>query len=334
MESRVRGRDDRAPARRPSAWEPLTPAPTPTPAVEPRPLLRPGPRSVMYVPLVVLAAVLPGLFALRNWDLNPPGPWWGLRALAALDGHVLDQVPAALAMGRGPEALAFRSVAMQPPLYAWLAAVGLGLGPDRSPLGAVLPSYVAGAVVVALVYRLGRLGGGPGLGLAAAALTGFSRDLLSQMQQPSPATLGLAGALTTLWGYGEYLASGGGGDRRRRRWAALAALGLAASLLSVRMVGLATIPVVLLHRLAGPPERTPAVLRGSRPSWRRAWRAWSGLVAGAATLAAALALASPWYLMMFSRYGREFLGALWEPPSLVRPAPSGLLGGLVMAPAT
>ena len=60
-----------------------------------RPLVRPAPRSAMFFPLVVLVAVLPGLYALNNWDLTPPGPWWGLRGLAVLDGQVFDQVPAA-----------------------------------------------------------------------------------------------------------------------------------------------------------------------------------------------------------------------------------------------
>src|SRR5438067_13903216 len=82
-----------------------------------RPLVRPAPRSAMFFPLVVLVAVLPGLYALNNWDLTPPGPWWGLRGLAVLDGLVVDQVPAAASIGPELEARAFRAVAFQPPLY-------------------------------------------------------------------------------------------------------------------------------------------------------------------------------------------------------------------------
>src|SRR5438067_4924575 len=83
-----------------------------------RPLLRPAPRSTMFFPLVVIVAVLPGLYALNSWDLMPPGPWWGLRAMAVLDGHVVDQVPAADAIRPAVEAWVFRTVASQPPLYA------------------------------------------------------------------------------------------------------------------------------------------------------------------------------------------------------------------------
>src|SRR5271169_6673635 len=89
-----------------------------------RPLFRPAPRSAMVFPLVVLVAVLPGLVALNMWDLTPPGPFWGLRGLAVLDGLVLDQTSAALEIEPLREAAAFEAVAYQPPLYAWLVALG------------------------------------------------------------------------------------------------------------------------------------------------------------------------------------------------------------------
>src|SRR5206468_9265535 len=167
-----------------------------------RPLLRPAPRSGMFFPLVVLAAVLPGLYALNWWNLTPPGPWWGLRGLAVLDGWVIDQVPAAAEIAPRMEARAFRTVAFQPPLYAWLEAIGLALSADRDPCATVLPSYVAGALVVVLVYWHGRLWRGPGLGLIAAVLVGFNRSLLVQMQQATPTTLGLLGTLAALLCYG------------------------------------------------------------------------------------------------------------------------------------
>ena len=89
----------------------------------------------MFFPLVVLAAVLPGLYALNWWNLTPPGPWWGLRGLAVLDGWVVDQSPAAETLRPAMEARAFRAVALQPPLYAWLEAVGPGAGVGPRPFG-------------------------------------------------------------------------------------------------------------------------------------------------------------------------------------------------------
>src|SRR5262245_40502323 len=132
------------PGVRPRRWREETLAPS-------RPLLRPAPRSAMYFPLVVIVAVLPGLYALNWWDLNPPGPWWGLRGLAVLNGRFLDQAPVS---GLGPpaEARVYQAVALQPPLYAWLEAAGLALSAHRDPLATVLPSYAAGALVVVLVF--------------------------------------------------------------------------------------------------------------------------------------------------------------------------------------
>ncbi|MEJ7638591.1 MAG: hypothetical protein WKF75_11610 [Singulisphaera sp.] len=109
-----------------------------------RPLVRPAPRSARLFPLVVLVAVLPGLYALNSWDLTPPSPWWGLRGLVVLDGLVLDQVPAAAEIKPALEARTFRTVAFQPPLYAWLESIGLRLSFHLDPRATVLPSYVAG----------------------------------------------------------------------------------------------------------------------------------------------------------------------------------------------
>src|SRR5262245_23105745 len=158
---------DRIPVRSRPAFEPAA-----------RPLFRPAPRSAMVFPLVVLVAVLPGLVALNAWDLTPPGPLWGLRGLAVLEGMVVDQLAAADRIKPLQESAAYRAVAFQPPLYAWLEAALLGLSADRDPLASVLPSYVAGGLAVVLVYVHGRLWRGAGLGLTAAVLVGFNQNLL------------------------------------------------------------------------------------------------------------------------------------------------------------
>jgi hypothetical protein len=304
-----------------------------------RPLVRPAPRSAMFFPLVVLVAVLPGLYALNSWDLTPPGPWWGLRGLVVLDGRVLDQVPAVSEITPALEARAFRTVALQPPLYAWLEAVGLALSADRDPRATVLPSYVAGALVVVLVYLHGRLWRGPGLGLIAAALVGFNRNLLVQMQQATPTTLGLAGTLTALLCYGGHLRVSGGESPRAWSWGGavswtiLGGLALGLSLMAVGLFGLACVPVVLLHQ---------AYLRASAPPGERgrsgcrwlAWRTNPSLSAGAAALALALALAAPWHVRMVAAHGPEVLGALLVPFDSRRPDGPGLLDRLIgLAPA-
>jgi hypothetical protein len=312
---------------------------TPAEALVPsaRPLILPAPRLAMFFPLVILVAVLPGLYAVSRWDLNPPGPWWGLRGLAVLHGCVIDQVPTTLGEGPGPEAWAYRVVAWQPPLYAWLEAVGLILSPDLAPVATVLPSYVAGALVVILVYLHGRLWRGPGLGVVAAALTAFSPDLLSQMQQASPTTLGLLGTLLSLLCYGKHLRLGTAYSRDWVRgggivWALLGGLALGLSLLSIGGFGLICIPLVLLHQayLRAEPART------ERPSrWWLAGRNNPSLVAGALALIVGVAIAAPWHIQMFLTYRYEFVASLLAPINVRGTELPGMASALLaLAPVT
>lgn len=278
----------------------------------------------MFFPLVVLIAVLPGLVALNAWDLTPPAPWWGLRGLAVLEGYVLDQVPAAASISSIQDAAAFRAVAYQPPLYAWLEAVGLWLSTERAPLACVLPSYIAGGVVVVLVYLHGRLWRGGGLGLAAAVLVGFNHELLLQLQVASPTTLALAGALTALLCYGwhERAVAESAGPwpwSGPAFWAAAGGLALGASLLSTAWVGLLTIPIVILHQIylrAGLPRGLPvgptaAAVPPSRWLWiRSVWRERRSLLDALLALGVAAAVALPWHLMMFRLHGWNVVEAL------------------------
>jgi hypothetical protein len=294
----------------------------------PRPLLRPAPRSAMFFPLVVVVAVLPGLYALSCWDLSPPGPWWGLRGLAVLDGLLLDQVPLG---GLGPpgEAAAYRAVAFQPPLYAWLEAACLALSSHRNPLASALPSYALGALVVVLLYLHGRLWAGRGVGLTAAVLMAFHRELLMQMQQASPVTLALAGVLGTLLCY---VASLRDAEGRSWVWIVSGGVCLGLSLLAVGLFGLVVVPAIGLHRLllsgggAGGARRAPR--------WRRLLG--TGPRAGLLALAIALVVALPWHIHMTARHGDDLLGALLAPGSSVGAAPAAGLPAtlLALAPAT
>ena len=286
----------------------------------------------MFFPLVVLAAVLPGLSALNSWDLTPPGPWWGLRGLAVLDGMWLDQVPAAEAVATLGEASAFRNVALQPPLYAWLEAVGMALSADRNPLASVLPSYVAGAAVVVLVYLHGRLWRGPGMGLVAAVLVAFSRHLLLPMQQATPTTLALAGMLGTLFCYGKQVrgasgtsAAGAWDSDGPVLWGFLGGLSLAVSLLSVGIFGLAAVAVAALHQFFlkwGRPETVtvdPERPR-HRPNTKRRVPAWvldPAINCGAVAALVAGVLATPWYVWAIRTHGYDAVAAIVAPLDVV-----------------
>ncbi len=303
-----------------------------------RPLVRPAPRSAMFFPLVVIVAVLPGLYALNWWDLTPPGPWWGIRSLAVLEGKIGDQVGAVAGLS-ATEATAYVNVAYQPPLYAWLGAVGLGLTPDRAPWAIVLPSYISGALVVILVYLHGRLWRGPGVGLAAAVLTGCNRNLLLQMQQASPTTLALLATVSALYAYGRHLRGGpgstggwpwGGGTG----WLAAGGLALGLGLLSEGGFALLVVPIALLHQAYLVAE-VPSADLPLRKRLKIGWRDNPSLVAGMLVVAIGLAVAGPWYVRMIVVHGREVVDALLAPLDPVGPGFTGLLARLVdLAPAT
>ena len=166
-----------------------------------RPLVRPAPRSAMVFPLVVLVAVLPGLVALNAWDLTPPGPMWGLRGLAVLDGLVLDQMPAADAgSSRSRRRRRFeRWPSSRRSTPGWRRSVS-GSAPTAIRWPASCPATWPAALAVVLVYLHGRLWRGAGLGLTAAILVGFNQNLLLRMQEATPSTLALCGVLAVLAG--------------------------------------------------------------------------------------------------------------------------------------
>jgi len=270
----------------------------------------------MFFPLVVLVAVLPGLAALNSWDLTPPGPLWGLRALAVLDGLTVDQVPGASAIKPPGESAALREVSFQPPLYAWMAALGMTLSTDHDPLACVLPSYVAGVVAVVLVYLHGRIWRGGGMGLAAALLLGFNPTLLLRMQEATPTTLAVAGAVGALLCYGWHQRVETESVRSwpwagTVFWAVAGGLSLGLSLLSQEGFGLIVIPIVLLHQVYLQAGSTGRLF--SRPlgkAWRLDWgqrmALWEGLIA----LLIALLVALPWHLRMLQIYGWQALAGL------------------------
>lgn len=308
-----------------------------------RPLVRPAPRSAMFFPLVVIVAVLPGLYALNSWDLTPPGPWWGLRALVMLDGHAFDQLPAADEIAPPVESHAYRMIASQPPLYAWLGALGLTMSAEHNPIASVLPSYVAGAITVILVYLHGRLWRGPAVGLIAALLIGFNRHLLVQMQQATPSTLALAGALAALLCYGRHqcvTSETSGADSWDWDgpfvWPLLGGLALGLSLLAFGLFGLTVFPLVLLHR-AYVHADTPLPRRDRErgAGWGAAWFEDPSLHAGLIVIGTAALVAGPWYYWMIRRHGFEVAASWMAPYDFVTGMRPTLLGRMVdLAPAT
>jgi len=273
----------------------------------------------MFFPLVVLAAVLPGLAALRSWDLTMPGPLWGLRSLAvAVDGLVVDQAAAGDAIKPEWESAGYRSVAFQPPLYPWLAALGLSVG-GCDPLACVLPSYAAGAAIVMLVYFHGRLWRGGGMGFTAALLMAFSPSLLLREQEMTPHLLAAAGAIAALYAYAarsRVVAESSDPRRRSLIWSAAGGAALGASLMTVEAFGLIVVVAAALHQvyLRVSASADPTFRDAPPPTWRARLRD-GGALDAALALAVATLVAAPWRILMFRSHGWELFAPLTLPPS-------------------
>src|SRR5262249_38635781 len=146
---------------------------------------------------------------------------------------------------------------------------------------------------VVLVYLHGRLWRGAGVGLFAALLIGFNCDLLVQMQQATPTTLGLAGTLAVLLCYANHLrvtgeasvsvsaaptASGLSSSRPWRwggpvAWTVLGGVALGLTLMAVGPFGLACVPVIVLHQAYLCANAPRGRVGHARPAaaW---WREW------------------------------------------------------------
>ncbi|WP_165071317.1 glycosyltransferase family 39 protein [Paludisphaera rhizosphaerae] len=274
----------------------------------------------MFFPLVVLAAVLPGLAAMRSWDLSSPGPLWGLRALAvAIDGMVVDQTGACDAIKPERESAGYRSVAFQPPLYPWLAAAGMSLSGDYDPIACILPSYAAGAGIVILIYLQGRLWRGGGMGFTAALLMAFSPSLLLREQEMTPHLIAAAGALAALHAYAvrTRLAVESADPRLRSMlWSAVGGLALGCSLLAVEAFGLIVVVVIALHQIY---LRVSASADPNyRPSARASWTCWlrdGGAIDSALAIGVATVVAAPWHARMFMTHGWSLFAPLTLPAS-------------------
>lgn len=286
------------------------------------PLISPRSRSAMYFPLAVLVAVLPGLFAVLScWDLDPPGPWWGIRAVSVALGNYRDQDPGDAGISSADELQAYRRVTLQPPLYAWLSGLALRLSPTWDPLFIVTPAYLCGAAAIFLVYVLVRTSRSDGTAFLAAALASLSPAFLGQEKVASPTNVGLCCVLASAGLFEHARRRGGGGGGRGRLLssaAAGAALGLAA--LSIGWFALVALATPALQRI---------ISRAPDRSLRSAKAKRVGVVGVLLAVTAALAVAGPWFLEAFRRHGAPLFAALAAPPDIVAPSEAMVQPGLL-----
>jgi len=147
-------------------------------------------------------------------------------------------------------------------------------------------------------------------------LIGFNPSLLLKMQEATPMTLALAGAVAALLCYGWHLRSSATQCLPGLGWPRLSGLVagglcLGLSLLSLGGFGLLVLPVVLLHQLylrAATSQASPSEFRAG--PWWSALRGGAGAADGLLAIAIALIVAVPWHVLMAQVHGWGALAGL------------------------
>lgn len=152
-------------------------------------------RPHAFWPLLVLLAVLPGVYALEYRALQPEGALWGMRSLNVYVSQDADDF---LDPGGVTEE---RLLRWRSPLTSWLTALFLWLLGPSEPLAMVVVSYLATAGIVALGYTFGDWLAGPRCGFWAALLLAFHGTLLVQAQTPAPHSLAIVLGMLAFLGF-------------------------------------------------------------------------------------------------------------------------------------
>lgn len=268
-------------------------------AAEPeRPLFPLLDQAEAMLPMVLVLAFLPSLYALTYGTLTD---WGALQGLAGLDY---------LAAG-GPTDLADltqlepqQALRFQPPLMSWLTALGIKVTGVGHAVGAMVPAFLCTAGLIVSVYVLGRRLGTERLALISAGLLAFNPLILAGAQEPVPqsatvfaAVLALAGVITH-WQKSSSLVS---------YQLLLAGISLGLCLLAGGAVAVAVVAVIVLYVVLWKctdrrVTRSGIVSDRIRFSRRMAFRSTLVLVA------TAFAVGGWDVLLLSSRYGSQF----WE----------------------
>jgi hypothetical protein len=272
-------------------------------AAEPqRPLFPLLAHAEAMVPLVMVLAFLPPLYAVRHRTLTEAGAREAVLSLRCLSATSLAEFidPARL----DP----LNPLRYQPPLMNWLTALSVRFLGNGSATGIVAPAYLCTAGLIVAVYVLARRLGGEPLGLVAAALLAFNPQILEGAQEPLPqsltgllAVLALAGTVAH-WQKSSNVAS---------YQLLLGGLSLGLCLLAGGPVALAVVVVLVVYSawwrfMAGvqawrgtPGERSPIHLHPA--------------LHPVAVLAATAFAVGGWHLLlMSSQYGSNFWNDWWR----------------------
>ncbi|MGE5192050.1 MAG: glycosyltransferase family 39 protein, partial [Deltaproteobacteria bacterium] len=271
-------------------------------AAEPqRPLFPLLAQAEAMIPLVVVLAFLPPLYALNHRTLTEAGAREGLLSLRCLAAvNLADAVDPARHDPLNP-------LRFEPPLMNWLTALSLRLFGVGSVTGIIAPAYLCTAGLIFAGYVLARRLGGERLGLVTAGLLAFNPLILEGAQEPIPQSLACLLAVLALAGTVAHWQKSGDVTSYQLL---LGGLALGMCLLAGGPIALAVVFVLLIYiawwkffawfrtRLGVFQERS---LFHRRP-----------VVRSTAVLAATAFAVGGWHaLFMSARYGHDFWNGWW-----------------------
>ena len=261
-----------------------------------RPLFPIVDRSEAMTPLVVLLAILPGLYALEHQALSDADSLWGIKSLEILSapdiGSVVDPG------GIHPDV----PLKWQPPLASWLTTLAMSMVETWRPAGLVLVSYLSTVGLIGMLFMLCRRLVGSRLAFWTVLLAACHGPLLHQVQTPAPHSLAMLLVLVVFWGYLGHVLDASG-IVSFKLLAGGVAWGLC--LLTGGPLALALVVPLLVYVLGMRREDA----RGRLDAPDSSKRVWSGTPALGSLLLLVLtgfAVGGWWILMMGSRHGSEF----------------------------
>jgi hypothetical protein len=258
-------------------------------------------RAEAMSPWIVLLALIPPLYVLVNRTLTPLDAFWGLKAVqvSASDSAGV-WIDPALPRKAAPEI----RLKYQPPLSTWLIALVMSVTGTERPLALVLCSFLATAGLIALIFGLADRLRGPQFAWWTTCLVALSGPILLGAQTPAPISLTLAFAVGTSWGFLTHCQ-----DSKRLVSPPLAGAGIAwgLCLLAGGPVALVVVAVLLCYVLSHSQEPKPTKkVNGAKSA--RAWKGRPALESLGVMLGVGLAVGGWWVVLLFFRYGFEFLG--------------------------
>lgn len=261
-----------------------------------RPLFPLLDRAEAMVPLIVVLAFLPALYAVEFRTLTEAGAWQGLVSLKCRAADGLNEFvnPAPF----DPD----QPYGFQPPFMSWLTGLSMRLFGAANVAGLLGPAYLCTAGLILAGYVLGRRLGGESLGLVSAALLAFHPQLLEGAQEPMPQSAAiLFGVLALAGGVAHWQKA----SALTSYQLLLGGLSLGLCLLAGGIVALAIVLILLIYALTWKFDawffRRGRLARDSGPFSRLT------AIRSTAILAATGFALGGWYpLLMGSSYGREF----------------------------